>query len=349
MMISAEPMRKNPLGIILSLGVALLAPACRRTDPSGSDLIEFHGSTMGTTYTVKAVLPPPLTRERVQGRIDENLKRVNKLMSTYDPESELSRFNRARGQVWFAIAPETYRVFKTAMEIGRLSGGALDVTVGRLVNLWGFGPENRPGTPPSSEALAEAMELTGWHLLKLRDEPPAVWKEKDGVYCDLSAVAKGYGVDLLAETLAESGVAAYMIEVGGEVRAAGKRPDGLFWNIGVAIPDGSQKVQRILRLGDMAMATSGDYYNSYEMDGRRYSHTIDPHQGRPIVNNVASVTVLHPSCLEADAWATALTVLGPEEGMALGEERKLPVLFIVRETNGFVERRNQAMKAYIME
>ena len=312
-------------------------------------MAEFHGPTMGTTYTVKVVLRQPLAREKIKGRIDETLKLVNKLMSNYDPDSELSRFNRAAGQVWFAIAPETHRVFKVAVEVGRSSGGALDITVGRLVNLWGFGPEHGRGTLPAPEALAAAMELTGLQHLKLQDEPPAVCKEKAGVYCDLAAVAKGYGVDLVAEALAGLGISAFMVEVGGEVRAAGRRPDGQFWHLGVAVPDGSQQASRIIDISDMAMATSGDYQNYYELDGRRYSHTIDPHLGRPIEHNLASVTVLHPSCLEADAWATALNVLGPDKGMALAEKQKLPALFIVREPEGFVERRSTAMKAYIKE
>jgi len=349
-MILDERMKRNTLNIFLFLGFALLlVSACKKTAPLSSDLAEFHGPTMGTTYTVKTVLTQPLAQEQIKGRIDETLKRVNKLMSTYDPESELSRFNRAAGQVWFAIAPETHRVFKVAVEIGQLSGGALDITVGRLVNLWGFGPEHRRGTLPAPETLAAAMELTGLQRLQLQDEPPAICKEKAGVYCDLAAVAKGYAVDLVAEALAGLGISAYMVEVGGEVRAAGKRPDGQFWHIGVAVPDGSQQVSRIINIGDMAMATSGDCQNYYEIDGKRYSHTIDPHLGRPIEHNLASVTVLHPSCLEADAWATALNVLGPDEGMALAEKQKLPVLFIIREPEGFVERRSTAMKAYIKD
>lgn len=304
---------------------------------------------MGTTYSIKAVLTPELSLAQVKMRVDGVLKRINKLMSTYDPESELSRFNRSQGQAWFDIAPETQRVFKVAIEIGNLSGGALDITVGRLVNLWGFGPEERRDDLPSPAALAAAMELTGLQRLKLQNEPPAVWKEKTGIYCDLSAVAKGYGVDRVAETLAGMGIVSFLVEVGGEVRAAGLRPDGKLWRIGVAVPDGSQRVLRILEIGAMAMATSGDYQNYYEVDGKRYSHTINPLLGRPIEHKLASVTVLHLRCLKADAWATALNVLGPDEGMALAEQKKLAVLFIVREATGFVERYSSAMKPYIKE
>lgn len=236
-----------------------------------------------------------------------------------------------------------------ALSVGRQSGGALDITIGPLVNLWGFGPEKRADRLPAAEELTAALELTGLQRIKLKSDPHAVWKEKTGVYCDLSAVAKGYGVDLVAESLLLLGIESFMVEVGGEVRAAGLKPDGQTWRIGVAVPDGSQRVSRVIEISMLAMATSGDYQNYYEINGKRYSHTIDPATGRPIEHTLASVTVLRDSCVLADAWATALNVLGPEKGMSLAEELKLPALFIVREPSGFVERRSTAMSAFIME
>lgn len=323
--------------------------SCRQTEPGAAELAEFHGSTMGTVYTVKAVLVPSLEREQLKTAIERTLGGVNRLMSTYDPDSELSRFNRNPGGQWFPVSLETIRVFEVAERVGRLSGGALDITVGPLVNLWGFGPQKRRETLPSEEDLKTAMDRTGLRRIMLQADPPAVWKEKQDVYCDLAAVAKGYGVDRVTDLLREMGVHDCMVEVGGEVRVTGKKPGGENWRIGVAVPDGSRQAFRILHLADLAMATSGDYFNYYERDGKRYSHTIDPKTGRPIEHNLASVTVVHQNCAEADAWATALNVLGPEKGMALAERQKLPVLMIVREVEGFVERYSRAMTAYIKE
>ena len=329
--------------------LALIAAACQQDYPSPDGLVEFGGSTMGTTYTVKAALPDSLTREQVEERIDEVLRLVNGLMSVYDPGSELSRFNRSEGGAWFPVTEQTHRVFSAALAVGLLSGGALDITVGPLVDLWGFGPDERPAAVPSVEALDAALEVTGLHRIRLRGDPPAVWKERDAVRCNLSAVAKGYGVDLVGEALAAMGVESYMVEVGGDIRVAGTKPGGDAWRIGVAVPDRSRRVQRAIEIRDMAVATSGDYLNYVEMDGRRYSHTIDPRNGRPIEHGLASVTVLHRACVMADAWATALNVLGPERAMALAEELGLPALFIVRRNDGFGERTSSAMAAHIQE
>ncbi len=323
--------------------------ACQRSGAPSEATAEFHGRTMGTVYTIKAVLPPSLDRELARQRIEQTLKRVNELMSTYDPESELSRFNRSEAGVWFPVAPETMQVLTAAVQVGNMSGGALDITVGPLVNLWGFGPKQRSVQTPSEQALAEARNLVGLDKLRLQTAPAAVWKEKRDMYCDLSAVAKGFGVDLVASALVDMGVGSCMVEIGGEVRSVGRKPDGQAWRIGVAVPDGSQRVSRVLEITDMAVATSGDYQNYYEIDGKRFSHTIDPQTGRPIDHHLASVTVVHDNCLMADAWATALDVLGPEKGMALAEERKLAALFIVREAQGFIERRSSAMSAFVRE
>lgn len=336
--------------LLLLFGFSMLLVSCRDTRPDRSKQIaEFHGRTMGTTFSVKAVLNGPFCPEPVKVRIEETLRRVNALMSTYQADSELSRFNRSPSGSWFPVDPETMRVFAVARKVGTLSGGALDITLGPLVNLWGFGPEKRHDVLPTEEEITAAKALTGLSKLRLQQDPPALLKEIDNLYCDLSAVAKGYGVDGVFETLMEMGITSCMVEIGGEVRVAGLKPDGLPWRIGVAVPDGSQQVFRVFAIENMAMATSGDYQNYYEVDGKRYSHTIDPVSGRPIVHKLASVTVLLPTCAEADAWATALDVLGPEKGMAMAEEQNLAALFIVREADGFAERRSRAMKPYIKE
>jgi thiamine biosynthesis lipoprotein len=335
---------------LLLLGFSLLWVSCRNTNPDRSKQIaEFRGRTMGTTFVVKAVLSGPICPDPVKQRIEETLKRINSLMSTYQTDSELSGFNRAKAGSWFPVEPETMRVFEVALGVGSQSGGALDITVGPLVNLWGFGPEKRHVVLPTEGEIAAAIAMTGLSKLKLQKDPPALLKEQDGLYCDLSAVAKGYGVDRVLENLMGMGIKSCMVEIGGEVRVVGLKPDGAPWRIGVAVPDGSNQVFRAFDVTDMALATSGDYQNYYEVEGKRFSHTIDPSSGRPIVHKLASVTILLPACVEADAWATALDVLGPEKGMALADELNLPALFIVREADGFVERSSRAMKRFIKE
>ncbi len=340
-------MSRSEVGALAAMALAVLA--CQKAPPARDGLVEFRGPTMGTTYTVRTALPNDLPAEKVRARVDEVLKLVNGLLSVFDASSELSSFNRSDGGAWFPLNEHTHRVFSAALEVGALSGGALDITVAPLVDLWGFGPGGRLAVPPTAEALEAAMELTGPHRIRLRDDPPAVRKEKDAVRCNLSAIAKGYGVDLVYEALIAMGVESCMVDIGGDLRASGTKPDGEPWRIGVAVPDLSQRVHRVIEIREMAMATSGDYLNYVEIEGRRYSHTIDPRTGRPVRHDLASVTVLHSSCVMADAWATALNVLGPERAMALAEEQGLAVLFIERSDDGLVEQISSAMETWVRE
>jgi thiamine biosynthesis lipoprotein len=296
---------------------------------------------MGTTFTVKvagaALLQPE--RARIQDAIEGQLALVNELMSTYLPSSELSRFNQWRSSEPFHLSAETLEVFEVARRVGSLSGGAFDVTVGPLVNAWGFGPPGKPAHPPSSRELDELKARVGWDKIVLEEARSAIRKTRPDVYCDLSAVAKGYGVDRVSEALSGLGYVEHMVEVGGEVRARGHNAEGQPWRIGVEKPlEGGRAVQRTLPLENLAMATSGDYRNYYEEGGQRISHEIDPRTGRPIGNRLASVTVITERCVEADAFATALIVLGEDEGYRLAIEQNLATLFLVREADGFIEK-----------
>jgi len=316
--------------------VVLLCVGCRR--PVEETLT---GPTMGTQYTVKVVRrPDAVDVATLEKEVQAELDRVDALMSTYRADSELSRFNVFDHTDWFPVSPATAEVVEAAIDIGRRSGGAFDVTVGPLVNLWGFGPSKGPAQRvPSPEEIDEAKSRTGLHHIEVRTDPPAVRKHLPGVYVDLSGVAKGFAVDQVAGLLERRGLENYMVEVGGEVRAKGENLQGRPWQIGIESPvAGVRSLQRVVGLGDKAMATSGDYRNYFEADGVRYSHMIDPRTGRPIAHRLASVTVLDPSCMRADAWATALTVLGPEEGYALAEKEDLPVLLVVKGDNEFVEK-----------
>ena len=221
-----------------------------------------------------------------------------------------------------------------ALALAEESGGAYDPTVGPLVNAWGFGPHQRAFEPPSPAAVEAARARCGWRRVKLDPERRAAWQE-GGTYLDLSSIAKGHGVDRAAQALDALGATGYLVEVGGELRARGLRPDGQPWRVAVEVPDASDAHALALPLRDLSIATSGDYRRHAGSGDARYAHTIDPRDGQPVRNGVASVTVLHADCMQADALATALTVLGETEGLDLARRHGLAALFILREAGGF--------------
>lgn len=331
--------------------ITLLAAAAifslLRPEPQVAQL-HLSGSTMGATYSVKyrpgPDTPPP---EALQMEVDTLLAGINQTMSTYDPDSELSRFNRMRTTDWIPASASLLAVLKVALEIGVQSEGAFDITVGPLVNLWGFGPEFHPDRIPPEADIAAARVRVGHDKLTLRDAPPAIRKHRPDVYLDLSGIAKGYGVDRVAELMAAHGIEHYMVEIGGEVRVRGFKERDTPWRIAIEKPlPGERSVQTVLALSDIALATSGDYRNFFEIAGRRYSHTIDPATGWPVDNHLVSVTVLADTSMRADAWATAFQVLGPERGMAVAERLGLPVLFIIERDGKFEERVCCAFQRY---
>ena len=261
-------------------------------------------------------------------------------MSTYDPESELSRLNRFDRPEWFEVSPETAAVVDEALRIGRLTEGGFDVTVGPLVSLWNFGPVRRTTdrVPPPDE-IEEARARTGLEKVEVRLSPPAVRKHRQDVSIDLSGIAKGFAVDEIADLLERSGVENYMVDVGGEVKARGRNPKGKPWQIAVESPVAEKReIYKVLPLDRLAVATSGDYRNYFEQDGIRYAHILDPRSGKPIAHRLASVSVLDPSCMRADALATGLMVLGPENAYNLAVREELAVLFLVKTPTGFVEQ-----------
>jgi thiamine biosynthesis lipoprotein len=287
---------------------------------------------MGTTYSVQLVDPPPdLDLDRLRLRIDAELERVNAQMSTYRPDSELSRFNAAPGTDWMPVSPELAATVAAAKRIGAASGGALDVTVGPLVNLWGFGPDLSEDDVPAPAAIAAGLDRTGLERLEVRLDPPALRKARADLYVDLSAIAKGHGADRVAAVLDTAGVDDLLVEIGGELYGRGRNGRGEPWRIAVERPQSDgRRVLRVVPLRNTGMATSGDYRNFFELDGVRYSHSIDPATGWPVRHELASVTVLADTAMEADGWATALLVLGPARGQALAESLGLAALFIER-------------------
>lgn len=298
--------------------------------------VHLTGPTMGTVYNIKYVPEGEIDSIKLQSEVDGVLLEVNQLMSTYMPDSELSRFNQWQSTEPFPLSAETLKVMEEAKRLGALSHGLLDVTVGPLVNLWGFGPDARPTKIPSDQQILAAKVRIGLDRLQLQNTTAS--KTHPDLYVDLSTIAKGYGVDRVAEVLQQNGIKNYLVEVGGEMRLSGKKTNGSDWRVAVEKPVTSERaVERIISVGDNAIATSGDYRNYYEQDGVRYSHLIDPTTGRPITHNLVSVTVVTASSMTADGLATALNIMGKDKALALAEENDLAVLLITKEADGFKE------------
>jgi len=341
---------RRPLRLILALALALAlallalgaAPGC---SAPREQILELSGRTMGTSYSIKLAEPPTeLDSIALQGRIDARLEQINNTMSTYRPASELSRFNASRSLDWFPVSRELAQVVAQAKAVHALSDGAFDVTVGPAVNLWGFGPSPAPSEPPDAAAIAAVRERIGSDKLEVRLDPPALRKTHADLAVDLSAIAKGFGVDAVARLLDEAGVEHYLVEIGGELRARGHKPDASPWRIAIERPNPlAREVYRVVELRNAAMATSGDYRNFIEWGGRHYSHAIDPQTAQPVTHSLASVSVIAADCASADAYATALLVLGPERGLALAEREGLAAFFVTREGDSY---RDQASPAF---
>lgn len=328
---------------LVALASLMLLAGCEQPPQQ----VHLSGPTMGTSYNIKYLQQDGLpSSDDLHKEIDRLLEEVNDQMSTYRKDSELSRFNQYQGIDPFEVSNQTATVVKEAIRLNGLTEGALDVTVGPLVNLWGFGPEARPEVVPTDAELAERKANTGIHHLSV--EGNKLSKDLPHLYVDLSTIAKGWGVDVVANYIESQGIHNYMVEVGGEIRLKGLNRDGVPWRIAVEKPTVDERsIQEIIEPGDMAIATSGDYRNYFERDGVRYSHIINPQTGRPIHNRVVSVTVLDKSCMTADGLATGLMVLGDEKGIEIAEQNHIPVFMIVKTDDGFKEIASSAFKPYL--
>lgn len=306
---------------------ALLVPAIGQ--------VQFDGESMGTTWHITVCDMPT---DNAKQLIEAELRLVDSLMSTWRDDSEISRFNAFKDTEWFAVSAETAEVVQAALDVSAKSDGAFDITVSPLIDLWSFDRNTGRGQLPSDVAVASAMRIVGWQRVSVRSDPPAIRKTDASVSINLSAIAKGYAVDRITESLSAAGARSFLVEVGGEVRAAGLSPSGKAWRVGIEEPlDDARRVRTAVPLDNKAMATSGDYRNFYVVDGRRYSHTIDPRTGRPVEHSLASVTVVAGSCMLADAWATALTVLGPDDGAVVIEANNLAAVLTIRDGDKFTD------------
>lgn len=344
-----QPARVALACVVMTLAMATLAGCSFQPD---EQIWEISGPVFGTQYHISVVLPEDHYKlESLAEGIENALEGVDASMSTWREGSELSQINRLEDQSkWIPVSDALFEVLARSQEISRLTNGAFDITIGPVVNLWGFGPDAKPETIPSQQQLTNALAATGFEKLTLRAEPPAV-KASSPQYIDLSAIAKGYGVDVVARYLDSQGVKGYLVEIGGEIRTKGKKPDDSVWKLAIEQPqeNSEHKVNRIVMLPSRAMATSGDYRNYYESEGKRFSHTIDPNTGRPITHHLASVTVITDDSMTADALATGFTVMGYERAKALATRENIPAYFIIRTENGFEGHQTPAFSSYVAQ
>jgi thiamine biosynthesis lipoprotein len=297
---------------------------------------------MGGTFSVKVVTARDELESTGFGDVDRALRasldRINRLMSTWDPDSELSRFNRSTGLQPFPVSPETFEVFKWSINVGILTGGALDVTIGPLVDAWGFGPSGPRNAVPTNEEIERLREAMGPDRIELNPAALTVRKTRPEVRCDLSSVVPGYAADRLSTELSNRGFTDFLVDVGGEVRTRGRNETGAAWQVAIERPTlHGDASQRLVPISDLAITTAGDYRKYREVDGQRVTHILDPRTGRPVTHRLASVTVIDPLAVRADAFDTALMVLGRDEGMALATKLNLAALFIERTGEGFTE------------
>lgn len=324
---------------------------CFPSNNLGKTEVLLQGRTMGTTYNIKVVATEEqLIALNLQQKIDTALLNLNQAMSTYIPDSEISTFNQSRSTAPRDISASFARVVKESMRLGKLSEGKLDVTVGPLVNLWGFGPEQRPEKVPSQALLEKTRKRIGLQHLTLDNGKIA--KSIPDLYLDLSTIAKGYGVDIIADLIEKEGFTNYLVEIGGEMRLRGFKHTGELWAIAIEKPifdpTGQQRaIHQVIIPKDNAVATSGDYRNYYEDQGQRFSHIIDPDTGKPINHNLVSVTVIHPSSMTADGLSTALMVMGMKKGMEFAIKHDIAALFIAKKENSFDEQFTVKFKQYL--
>ncbi|WP_366926554.1 FAD:protein FMN transferase [Sphingomonas sp. LM7] len=309
-------------------------------------MTSLGGATMGTSWSARIVAPVSGLPEGIAEGIEAVLARIVAQMSQWEPDSDLSRFNRAAPGAWRSLPPEFNMVLAAALVVAERSGGAFDPAMGALAELWGFGASGRAGEVPDAGEMAEALRLGGRACVEF--DPLLLRACRYGrAALDFSGIAKGYAVDTVAAYLRGLGLSDWLVEIGGELRGNGIKPDGQPWWVDFEAVPGSPLPPIRVALHGLAIATSGDYRRNFEVAGRRYAHTLDPRTGMPLDNGVASTTVLHGECMLADAWATALTVLGPEAGLALAEREGLAMHMVIREKAGMREILSSGLAAML--
>lgn len=330
---------------LIKIGLLLLLSGCEQ----GLQKYSFSGATMGTSYHVTLVAEPEQVSDDLEQQLQSRLDQLNQTFSTYLVDSELNQLNRSPLGKAFSVTPDLMQVLVLAKQTHQQTNGAFNPAVGPLVDLWGFGSVDTGDQIPSQLAIEEHLRAIDLSALALDVDQNKVVRQQP-IRLDLSAIAKGYAVDQLTEFLLGLGLSDCLVEVGGELRLSGRNQQGELWRIGVKKPDPDYtqtNAQVLLRLTDVAIATSGDYRNYFEKNGRRYSHTIDPRTGRPVEHNLASVTVVTDNAARADALATAYMVMGLASAINLANQQEIAAYFIVKEGDGFVARLSTAFVRYV--
>ncbi|MEM7027714.1 MAG: FAD:protein FMN transferase, partial [Pseudomonadota bacterium] len=329
----------------------LNSTACDRQLQS-DNITSFSGPTMGTSYNIKIADPEATSNQKeLKTKVEQLLIDINQVMSTYIIDSELSILNQSKSTEWLPVSDELWLLLQEAEQISQQSEGAFDVTVGPLVNIWGFGPEKiSQASLPDKQDIKELMQIIGHEKIDYHSDKQEIRKLHSEIYIDLSAIAKGYAVDQIATLLDEYDYQNYMIDIGGELIFRGKYSPKRGWRIGIEKPVIDRRaVHKVIQPDNMGMATSGDYRNFFELDDIRYSHTISPITGMPVEHKLASVTVLHKSSMYADALATTLNVLGPEDGVKFAENQGITAYFIIREDEKYKEIYTHNFDQYFVE
>lgn len=332
--------------LLLIIGVLTILTGCFPSKNLDIQEVLIQGETMGTTYNIKIIVESNSTNpQTIKNDIDNALVSINQEMSTYIETSELSRFNQANSSEPVVISKGLERVIAEAIRLGKLSEGSLDVTVGPLVNLWGFGPDYTFENIPTEEVIQQAKAKVGLEHITLNGNKLS--KSIDDLYIDLSTIAKGYGVDYIAELLESKGINNYLVEIGGEIRLKGFKDTGELWHVAVEKPISNERsVQQIIVPKNNAVATSGDYRNYFESNGQRFSHIINPKTGKPINHKLVSVTVIHPSSMTADGLSTAMMVMGEDRALKFAQDNNIAAYFISKSDSGFIEESTLEFSQY---
>lgn len=319
----------------------------RPSRPPGEAIWDFAGQTMGTDWSVGLIAPPGRTRGEFQAAIDDELAQIIALFSQWEATSELSRWNAAPAGFW-AVSEPFWAVLNAAMDLADDTDGAVDPTLGAVVDLWGFGPPGPRVGLPTEDEIATAVSVSGWQGLRLNHDARAV-QQVGGMKLDLSGIAKGHAVDRVSERLTALGATSHLVEIGGELRGAGVKPDGRPWWAELQAAPGAPGPRTLAALFDIAVATSGDWVRTFSVLGQSYSHTLDGRTGRPLTHGLASVSVFAETTMRADALATALMVMGPVEGAAYAAATDLAALFVMRGPAGMTEHLSPALLAMMEE
>lgn len=333
----------------LLLALLLTLTACQ---PTPQTQLRIQGKTMGTFYVVTVNDAFPGGETALQHEVDTLLVRMNQEISTYDPAALISRFNQGPAKTPMVIPATMAKIVQQGIDAGHLTGGKLDVTVGPLVNLWGFGPDKRPVKRPTAEQIAEARARVGIDKLTLTTQEGQYLLSKaiPDLYLDLSTLGEGAASDEIAALLESKNVHNYLIEVAGAVRSQGHNSKGNPWRVAIVEPsDTPGAIEDVVIPNGMALSTAGSYRNYYELDGQRYSHIIDPVSGAPVTHKLVSASVITPTALEADALDTALMVMGPEQALTFAREHHLAVYLIVKTAQGFEAKFTPQFAPYLQQ